>query len=193
VTAAAAARRGRDQGGVVAVEFALMAPLLSVLVFGLIQFGAIYNDFASLREGTRDAARQAAVANFGPASTTGSPCYLDVAQGSAPSADIESLMCLAKSEIGLSGSDTRVDVLFAKPDFSGADSAWTVGDGLIVCTQFAEQTQTQLLASLIGSPYLKTKTSVRIEQPAAGAETAGYETPPSGSDWSWCTVSSSTP
>lgn len=186
-------RRGGDQRGVVAVEFALVVPLLSLLVFGIIQFGTIYNDFISLRQGTRDAARQGAVANFGPAFTLGSPCNLSVALGSTPSPDVENLMCLAKSQIGLSGTNTRVDVMFAKPDFSGTDSSWTVGDGLIVCTQFAVSTQTQLFASIIGSPFLKTKTSIRIEQPAVSAETAGYETPPTGSDWSWCTVSSSTP
>jgi hypothetical protein len=185
--------RAGNQRGVVAVEFALVVPVLILLVFGMIQFGTIYNDFISVRQGTRDAARQGAVANFGPTFTTGSPCNLSVATGSTPSPDIENLMCLAKSQIGLAGSDIRVDVIFAKPDFSAADSSWTVGDGLIVCTQAAMHTQTQLLAALIGSPFLKTKTAIRIEQPAVGAETAGYESPPSGSDWSWCTVSSSTP
>ena len=185
--------RRRDDRGVAAVEFAIVVPLLLLVLFGIIQFGTIYSDFISIREGARDAARQGAVANFGPTFTTGSPCHLAVAEGSTPSPDIENLMCLVKNEIGLAGTDVRVDVLLAKPDFSGTDSSWTVGDGLIVCAQFAIHTQTALLATLIGDPFLKTKTTARIEQPSSNSETAGSETPPTGSDWSWCTVSSSTP
>ena len=183
----------RDDRGAAAVEFAIVVPLLMLVVFGIIQFGTIYSDFISVREGTRDAARQGAVANFGPAFTTGSPCDLTLASGSTPSADIEDLMCLVKNQIGLDGTDVRVDVLFAKPDFSGSDASWTVGDGLIVCSQFAIHTQTALFASILGDPFLKTKTTARIEQPSSNTETAGSEAAPTGSDWSWCTVSSSTP
>jgi TadE-like protein len=180
--------RGTNRGerGVVAVEFALIVPLLALLVFGLIQFGTIYNDYISVRQGTREAARQGSVANFGPTATTGSPCYLTLS--TTPSPDIQNLMCLTKSQLGLGGQATRVDVLIAKPDFSGTDTSWTVGDNLVVCAQFAEHTQTSMMSQLIGSPFLKSKTEIRIEQPSTGAETAGSESAPAGSDWSWCTV-----
>ncbi len=43
------------------VEFALVAPLLLVIVFAVIQFGVVYNDYITLTDATRVGARKAAV------------------------------------------------------------------------------------------------------------------------------------
>src|SRR5436305_1681114 len=43
----------RREDGASLVEFALIAPILFLLLFGLIDFGFIYNDFLSLRHGVR--------------------------------------------------------------------------------------------------------------------------------------------
>ena len=70
-------RRPRAQGddGAALVEFALVMPLLFLLLFGIVEFGINMNDYQAIRQGVRDAARQAVVADYGtgscaPATTT---------------------------------------------------------------------------------------------------------------------------
>lgn len=53
-------RRARDAGAA-AVEFALVFPMLVVLVFGIIDFGALVNAHVTLANATRDAARAASL------------------------------------------------------------------------------------------------------------------------------------
>jgi Flp pilus assembly protein TadG len=43
------------------VEFALVAPILLLLVFGIVQFGILFNNYLTLTDAVRAGARQAAV------------------------------------------------------------------------------------------------------------------------------------
>jgi Flp pilus assembly pilin Flp len=51
----------RDQDGAAAVEFALLLPLLVLLLFGFIQFGLAFNTRIQATNAAREAARQAVV------------------------------------------------------------------------------------------------------------------------------------
>jgi Flp pilus assembly protein TadG len=54
-------RRFKDEQGQTVVEFALVVPILLVILFGILQFGAVYNDYVTLTDATRVGARKAAV------------------------------------------------------------------------------------------------------------------------------------
>lgn len=54
--------RGPDDAGVVAVEFALVVPLLIVLLFTIVIGGSVYLDQLHLQSAARDAARVGSVA-----------------------------------------------------------------------------------------------------------------------------------
>lgn len=54
-------RRARDDGGAAAVEFALVVPILLVLVFGIINFGFVFAQQIALNNGVRQGARYAVV------------------------------------------------------------------------------------------------------------------------------------
>jgi Flp pilus assembly protein TadG len=55
-------RRIRErQEGQAMVEFALVIPLLLLLIFGIIQFGILFNNYLTLTDAVRVGARQAAV------------------------------------------------------------------------------------------------------------------------------------
>ena len=169
------------------VELAIILPLFLVLVFGVIQFGLTYNNLITLRQGTREAARQGAVGNFGSTSS----CSLTGVSGS-PSTDVQKLMCLAQSQIGLKYSNTRVKVLSGSADFSSAGT-FQKGEALIVCVEYPVDAMAKFVTPVLGSATLKTKTAMRIETSYTSTETGGQETALNGGDWSWCTVSGSAP
>ena len=54
-------RRKRDESGAALVEFALLAPLLILLVLGIVEFGWLFGQYNDVRHGAREGARFAAV------------------------------------------------------------------------------------------------------------------------------------
>ena len=53
--------RRRAESGAALVEFALLAPLLILLVLGIVEFGWLFGQFNDVRHGAREGARFAAV------------------------------------------------------------------------------------------------------------------------------------
>jgi Flp pilus assembly protein TadG len=51
----------RDSRGQTFVEFALALPILTVLLFGIIQFGVAFHDYVTITDAARAGARKAAV------------------------------------------------------------------------------------------------------------------------------------
>ncbi|MET3719023.1 TadE/TadG family type IV pilus assembly protein [Arthrobacter sp. UYEF21] len=60
----------RRESGAVAVEFALVAPLLLALVAGIVEFSFVYNTQISLSQAAREAARNYAVTKVWSEATT---------------------------------------------------------------------------------------------------------------------------
>src|SRR3954468_21572376 len=54
----------RDERGQATVEFALVLPILCVLLFGIVQFGLAFNRYLTLTDAVRAGARQAAVSRL---------------------------------------------------------------------------------------------------------------------------------
>lgn len=55
-------RQLREERGQAMVEFAVILPIFVVLVFGIIQFGIVFNNYVTLTDATRAGARAGAVA-----------------------------------------------------------------------------------------------------------------------------------
>ena len=55
--------RFRDDSGAALVEFALVAPLLLLMVFGIFEFGRVWNVYQTMTDAAREGARRIAVAN----------------------------------------------------------------------------------------------------------------------------------
>jgi Flp pilus assembly protein TadG len=51
----------RNQQGQAMTEFALVLPILALLLFGVIQFGIVFNNYITLTDATRAGARKATV------------------------------------------------------------------------------------------------------------------------------------
>jgi len=54
-------RIGKREEGQAMVEFVLVAPILLLLVFGIVQLGILFNNYETLTDAVRAGARQAAV------------------------------------------------------------------------------------------------------------------------------------
>jgi len=173
--------RGAADSGVALVEFALIAPLAILLIFAIIDFGSIYNNYVAIRNGVREGARQGAVGQFGASNT----CFGTHTFGVTPSTDVQDLMCLTKSRIGLDPNQTYVNVQF--------DPSYASGNGLVVCSISPVRSLSGLLGPFVNGRFLKSKVEMNIEQLSAATEAAGYENPPSGASWSWCTPSNPSP
>lgn len=55
--------RGSNDGGVASVEFALVVPLLVLLLFGLVVAGSVYLDQLNLQSAARNAARAGSISS----------------------------------------------------------------------------------------------------------------------------------
>jgi hypothetical protein len=84
----------------VLVEFALISPIIMLLLFGVIEFGTVFGNTISFRQGVREGARQGVVANFGSTST----CNLHGTTGA--SSNIQNLMGRVRHDLrGGTGAD----------------------------------------------------------------------------------------
>jgi Flp pilus assembly protein TadG len=156
-------RRHRE-GGASAVEFALVMPVLFLLLFGIIDYGLLFFDSIGLRQGAREGARQAVVQKYNGACTTGTPG--------------DKIACTTKKATDLTIGSATVRVV--------APDGWVQGKQLIVCTQSKEQSLTGYVP-FPSTGIIKTKTAMSIEE-AATPIVAGYTTDaaPAGGDWTWC-------
>lgn len=162
--------RCRGDGGAALVEFALVMPVLFLLLFGMVEFGLNLNDYEAVRQGVRDSARQAVVADYGSGS-----CAPVSATAAANS---DAVRCTTKKAAGVSG--LAVKVVFT--DLNGATDFNT--DKVKVCAQVKAKSITGIMAPFLTSVYLKSNVEMRAEKNLVLANSE--DSPPSGGSWAWC-------
>lgn len=106
-------RKWGSERGAVAVEFALVFPLLILVLFGVIEYGAVYNAQLLVTGAAREAAREMAVT--GNAGTARSAA-LAASPGLVPA--------LSSADVAISGAcapgrDVTVTITYAKPFLTG--------------------------------------------------------------------------
>ena len=124
----------RDQKGQTMVEFALIMPVLFLVLFGIIQFGALYNDYITLTDAARVGARKAAVSR-----QTGNP-------------------------VGLATTATRnaaSDLDLSKFTVSVTATAWAAGADVTVEATYPYEVD--IMGMVVASGTLKSSTTERIE------------------------------
>jgi Flp pilus assembly protein TadG len=91
--------RGRRERGASIVEFAIVAPLLFLLLFGIIDFGWAFSQNLDVKHAAREGARLAAV---------------NAAPGSDPADRLDGLIAMVRERsTELADEDTEVFVAFA--------------------------------------------------------------------------------
>ena len=81
----------RREDGAAAVEFALVLPILVLLVFGIIEFGMTFRDTLTIASTTRSGARTASALSRDPQFNTATVAAVTQAVGSLPSTSIQQL------------------------------------------------------------------------------------------------------
>ena len=148
-----AGRHKSGERGANLVEFAILAPLLIMLLFGIVEFSWIFAQNLDVRHGAREGARMAAV-NFPAGVNNGDP--RTDANRAALIAETCGRMDLA------TGATVEVE------------SSGGVGDAAVVTVASAADTLTGLMDWVIPSALTLTSTvEIRMEQPATWTNTPG--------------------
>ena len=124
----------RNERGQTMVEFALVIPILCVVLFGVIQFGILYKNYVTLTDATRTGARKAAVSRHeaDPVAAT-----------------------VAKVQSSASGLD------LAKLNVTVTATAWEHGGDVTVTATYPYNVN--LLGFVVASGALKSQTTERVE------------------------------
>lgn len=123
----------RRQRGQTMVEFAIILPLLLLLILGILQLGVVYNNYVTLTQASRAGARQAAVGR-GIADPVGS--------------------AVSRVRTQAAGLDqTRLSVTVTSP--------WTQGSNVTVTASYPYSIN--ILGLIVQSGSLTTVTTERVE------------------------------
>ena len=163
-TVLATRARSSDRGAAL-VEFALVAPVLFALVFGMIDFGVGISNQIAVRQGVREGARQAVV----------------MAPDAATLADA---VALTKERIGLDET-TAVRLVV---EAVGSTAAGEPGSELTACALVPMRSVSGLYSPMLDGRYISAEVTMRVEQELTWAEstTDGGDDAPGSEDWSWC-------
>ena len=89
-----------DEHGAAAVEFALLLPLLVLLLFGLIQFGLAFNTRIQATNAAREGARMAVVGIDNFADVGGGVAFWDAVRQDAGLSDIDNCVLATTDVVG---------------------------------------------------------------------------------------------
>ena len=129
--------RRTNENGQALVEFAIVLPLLLMILYGVIQFGIVFNNYIQVTSAAREGARKASVSRT-LGSSAATTAATDAAVAAAP---------------GLDSSDMGVTVT--------ASSAWAQGSDVTV--QVTYPYAIDVLGAVVASGSLTSTTTMRVE------------------------------
>jgi len=124
----------KNQDGQSVTEFALVLPILAFLLFAVIQFGIVFNNYITLTDATRAGARKAAVSR------------------DDPNRDADVMAAVRSSATDLDGSKLSV---------SPPSSTWDSGTDVTVTASYPYSIS--LLGLVVKSGRLSSTTTERVE------------------------------
>ncbi len=165
--------RRADERGAGLVEFAIVVPLLILILCGTIDFGLIFGGYQTMESGVASATRVISLDQYqysGSASCTGGP---SVATADAVCSVVASLGNLE----GLNSSTLSVGICFvipgSTPSCSGTSAAGTsVADDVEVCAQATMQSTTGLTSVFVSGSKASTSSRLLMEEPQPSGATA---------------------
>ncbi|MGB6057713.1 MAG: TadE family protein, partial [Microthrixaceae bacterium] len=133
----------RRERGAAMLEFAIIMPVFLLLVLGIIDFGATFNDYNSVRQGVREGARQVVVADWSlPGCTSGTSS--------------QRAQCVTSARIDLDPARTKTRIQL--------ETTYEPGEQITVCSMYQARSITGMFGSVLNSTVLRSRITMRIEQ-----------------------------
>ena len=123
----------RNERGQTMVEFAIVLPVLLLIVFAIIQFGILFNNFVALTDAVRAGARTAAVSR-----TAADPVAATISRVQSATGDLD------QSKLGIT-----------------VTSGWNHGDDVTVSATYPYSID--LFGLIVQAGNLKSSTTERVE------------------------------
>jgi Flp pilus assembly protein TadG len=140
--------RTQDRGASM-VEFAVVAPLLFLLLFGIIDFGWAFSQNLDVKHAAREGARLAAV---------------NAASGADPDDRLDALIAEIRARsTELADADTEVFVSFADGPADTNTTPGDLGDSVVVCLRHPLRSITGATTTFLEG-HLQTKAVIRMEK-----------------------------
>lgn len=120
----------RSESGVAAVEFALILPVLMMIVYGIINYGILLYDQAVITNAAREGARwgsintSAAISCSGSATGTADPCQV---ANSYTQANLITFGSSANSTTTATGSGTSGTTVTVTVNYTFTQIGWVIG------------------------------------------------------------------
>jgi Flp pilus assembly protein TadG len=130
-------RRKNNQHGQAVVEFAVILPVLLLVLFSILQFGIVFNNYIQVTAAAREGARKAAVSR-GLGASGAKSAAVTAAKGAAPGLD-----------------QSKLTVTFPN------NPSFTAGTDVVV--QVTYPYSINILGKVVGSGNLTSSTTMRVE------------------------------
>jgi len=131
----------RDERGQAVTEFALILPVLLLVLFAIFQFGVIFNNYIQVSAAAREGARKGSVSSQSGSCAAVQSLVVSAAQNSAPS--------LNTSQMGITVSDTCTNNVVVE------------GNDITVTVTYPWSVS--LLGQVVASGNLSSSTTMRVE------------------------------
>jgi Flp pilus assembly protein TadG len=165
--------RRADEGGAALVEFAIVVPLLVLILCGTIDFGLIFGGYMSMESGVSSVTRAISLDEYqysGSASCTGGP--------TAATADaVCKVVASLGSLTGINSSTLSVGICFvtpgSNPSCSGSSATGTSDSNDVeVCAQAVMESTTGLTSIFVSGTKVSTSSRLLMEEPQPSGATA---------------------
>jgi Flp pilus assembly protein TadG len=155
------------------VEFAIVVPLLILLLCGVIDFGLIFGGYMSMESGVASAARVISLDAYQFSGST--PC------SGGPTAATADAVCNVVSSLGsltgLDQSSLSVGICFvtpgSTPSCGGTSATGTSGtDDVLLCAKATMESTTGLTSVFVSGSTVSTSSRQLVEEPQPSGSTA---------------------
>ena len=145
--------RSRDERGATLVEFALIMPLLFMLLFGIVEFGRFVATAAAVNTASREAARFGSAAGL---STNGIPRYTDCDEIRNAGQRLAIVVNLAVSDIAISYDEgpSTGQTTTCPPGMPPNAGDFNSGDRIVVTVTTQFQSSIPIIGNFIGTVNL---------------------------------------
>jgi Flp pilus assembly protein TadG len=158
--------RGKSPQGQALVEFALVVPLIVLLLMGIFDFGRVIYAYNTVANAARQGARVAAVNQANPAPPNDASCAEDQPVENAATPHMSIKGCAAQAGIALGIQPSSVTVTYAPPTGVSISCTPTLDVGCVasVTVTYSWRALTPVIGNIVGPITLTSTSQIPVER-----------------------------